>query len=381
MLSHVDGPRLHAFTARRSSSRSALPYVFGVTLALQLVGGCAEPIYREPAPDTATLPDCDRDCDAGGPSTMTKTELPGDASRVQTSEPDSGSANGTTPDAVQATTEDAGAASAQNSASSGAQRLVGDYAVLTRFFGWDATGVGGSFSDEIVSLASIRSASDGKLTMTMQTCDLRGTVNLLVVAPIMSRVVSPEKLPPRHYSLQVAGDTFSTTGPAVAAGYKELAPADCPVGSKQTHPERGWLPGGECTCPTSTLPPTHIDDCRVVDSDGDHEAGLTIDYRGGAENITRTRLRDSSQMVSGVIDAAGKHRASFAPDTGTFHLKCEPTRCTQTAWRVCAPEFNPVHFLPLATRADARAWTCEDVVLEIDGTGQFGTKSTTAPEC
>jgi len=82
-----------------------------------------------------------------------------------------------------------------------------------------------------------------------------------------------------------------------------------------------------------------------------------------------------------MIDATGKHRASFAADMGTYHLKCELSSCTQRAARVCAAEFNPVIFLPLATRPDARAWTCDDVVREIDDTGQFGPDSATPPEC
>jgi hypothetical protein len=379
MLSDERQP-LRAFAQPASTLRYDVAFLCGTALALQLLSACTQPVYQAPSPDAATAPRCELDCGAGVPRTTPQTEPPGDGSRAQVPERDSGSPKDSTPDAAEPYLDDGAAPSSLGSAGSAA-RLVGDYAILARYFGWDTTGLGGSFSEEIVSLASIRSAADGKLTMTTHTCDHRGSADALVVAPIISRVVSPQALPPHHFDLEVTGDTFRTTGPAVPAGYEEVSAADCPAGTKKNYPERRWLPGGECTCPTSKLPPTQIDDCRVVDSDDDQEAGLTVEYKGGTENITRTRLRDSSQIVNGVIDAAGKHRAAFAADMGTYHLKCELSSCTQRAARVCAPEFNPVRFLPLATRADARAWTCEDVEREIDDTGQFGLPVTTPPEC
>jgi hypothetical protein len=354
-----------------------------VLLAMQLTYACSEPQYVEPSRDAAAPTDCsldhceaDEDLDAGdvgdarsAPKADAQTRESGTRdARVDGEKP------GQVPRDAGSPREDAASvpSEAGAEASSAANALVGEYAMLARFFGGDSAGVG-TFSEDIVSLASIRSGNDGKLTLTTHTCEHRSVIDPVVVAPIFSRVSWPEKLPQHVYQLNVEGNTFSTVGAPVLAGYEELSSTACPSGTTQSHPDRSWLPGGRCKCPISELPPTLPDDCRVVDSDGDKQPGLTVEFTGGTENLGHSRMRDTSQIVQGIVDAPGKkHRASFAPMTATYHLECVTSSCSNGSPRVCAAQFNPVRFVPLAARAEGRAWTCSDVMREIDDTGQFG---------
>jgi hypothetical protein len=357
-------------------------FTISIALALPLHPGCSTPVFdsaRDAERPACASPSClgDAEVDAsrardGGfvAEAATSPERLGDSGR----------------DPLPTTTPDAGEASELAEAGTSAaedRELPGSYALITRFFGRDSSGVG-YFREDIVSLATIeRTAVAGKFRMQTQTCEHTGYVDPeLLVEPIVSRLLFPQFVPLRSYELTVSAGRFRSAGEPMLAGYEEpSATRPCPAGTKQRHPERGWLPNGECTCPISELPPTQASDCRVVDTDGDTHPGMTVQFAGGTENVTYSRLRDSGQLIDGTLSPDGQHRASYAAMLDTFHLECTMSTCTRRGVRICPPDFNPARFVRLQARSDGRAPTCDDVLREVAAPGYFVDLKDGPPGC
>jgi hypothetical protein len=264
--------------------------------------------------------------------------------------------------------------------------LLGQYAVIARFRGRDVAPELGWLSEEIVALAEItRDASSERLQMSWRVCEHRHTIiSPFLPQGIDGRVLRPERLPPRQFELSLSGGTFRSSSDPQLAGYEPLTGSECPAGTKQSKPDRPWLPNGQCTCPSTELPPDRSDDCRVIDSDGDARPGLSVEYRGATVNQSYVRMKDQSQIVEGTIDAATReHRASYAWNSDSHQLACATGSCTRRSLQICPAKLNPVHFVPLSERPLREPWSCEHVMREVDERGLFRLEPPTAPgsEC
>jgi hypothetical protein len=250
---------------------------------------------------------------------------------------------------------------------------LGQYAVVARFNGASTPPGSGAFVEELVALVEVVREGTG-LDMVWKTCAYRGRLSIPLLPAVDYAVQRPETFPERKLQLIVRGKGFETVGPAALIGYEELS--SC---SAMPHLDRPWLAGGACSCTGSSLPPTVPSDCRVLDSDGDMEPGFTVQFTGGTENLSRSRIRDSSQLVAGVIAPDGRHRAQYAANLDNYQLSCAREPCSRGSVKTCAVSENPVRFRPLASKASA--WTCSEVVREVDDNNQLGLGLLSAPGC
>lgn len=216
-----------------------------------------------------------------------------------------------------------------------------------------------------------------QLRMRWRTCAYRGQIVVPLFPVINYAVSSPQSFPERTFDLTVSGDTFQASAPPSTIGYQSVA--GCAAGASQSHPERSWLFAGECSCPSSDLPPTAPTDCRVIDSDDDGNPGFTVQFTGGTENASYSRIRDSSQIVSGRLSPDGRHSAQFLANTDTFQLSCAREPCTRSSAQLCPVTQNPVRFLPLAP--GNLGWDCAGALDAADNSGLIGLGVPTAPDC
>jgi hypothetical protein len=246
---------------------------------------------------------------------------------------------------------------------------VGKYAVLARFYGTSGTAGTGWFAEETMVLADVQHVGNG-LQMSWKTCGYGGRANVPLFPWIDYAATAAEAaFPVRTLQLAVNGNTFQAFGEPTLIGYQDIAAKDCPAGSTQSHPERPWLPGGTCNCPDSaTLLPTLPNDCRVTDTDGDNQPGITVQWTGGTENYSRSRIKDSSQLQNGVIAADGRHTAQLAANFDNYQLACDRPPCSRYGVLVCPTTFNPVRFEPL----EDKEWTCAQVLDRIIGANYLG---------
>jgi hypothetical protein len=157
----------------------------------------------------------------------------------------------------------------------------------------------------------------------------------------------PEKFPIRTFGLAVEGNSFHTTGEALAIGYTEQAPDAC-TGSGRAPSTEKWT-NGTCECVSGTNAPTRADDCRVIDSDQDGEPGMSIVATGLVNATQSVRITDKSQYVFGVIDEASKrHRANYKKDEELQELRCSSQECASYKARLCAISTQLVTFVPLS---------------------------------
>jgi hypothetical protein len=262
-------------------------------------------------------------------------------------------------------------ASVQHDASppSDADFPLGEYALLARFYGISLPAGTGYFGEEAIAKVNVQRVN-GELQMSWTYCAYRGLLVVpLVLNNVSYAVLHPESFPQRTYRIELDGSSFQAFGDTLLIGYEDLA--NCPEGSTQLHPERAWLSNGQCTCPSSTvLPPTLPSDCRVTDPDRDGKPGFTVQFTGGTENFSYTRIKDGSQILHGTIAANGHHTAQYSANSDTYQLSCAREPCTRASAQVCANDNNVVRFLPLPARAGE--YTCQDVVNAVDNSAQIG---------
>jgi hypothetical protein len=258
----------------------------------------------------------------------------------------------------------------------------GRYAVLARFYGSAAATGGGWFAEESVAMVDVRPVpGSSSLTMDWETCAYRGQLTVPLIPLISYSVLSPQKFPRRTFALTVAGKSFEATGETALVGYEALQASTCPGGSSQTHVDRSWLFSGQCTCASSELPPTAVDDCRVIDSDEDGKPGFTVQFTGGAENFAYSRMRDAGQIVGGQISPDGRHTAQFIANIDTYQLRCAREPCSRGSTQACPVPKNPVRFLPLVPKPDGKEWSCSEAVTAVEASGSIGLGPPTQPDC
>jgi len=318
-------------------------------LVALLFAGCTEPLYKEL-----------RDADPRPSVLEAGTLLPGP---IASAAPEAGlqDAGGGCPSG--GCDRDAGgvalepdAAGAQVEVDEPSTLMPGRYAILARFYGEDGAGSLGWFAEEQTVLATIERTGSNKLSLAWEICRSYTDVRSLSVR-VEADLLSPQYSGVRHLELLVTGSSFRTQGDPLLIGYEPLSGADCPANSRIAKPDRHWLTDGRCTCADSDLPPTKRDDCRVIDSDMDSHPGATVRYTSGSDSYMA--IRDRSQLVDGVIDPAGFHRAGYLRLGESNALQCTAGCSGPPNVNVCAPDHNPVVFQPLAELApDGKAWTC-----------------------
>jgi hypothetical protein len=275
----------------------------------------------------------------------------------------------------------AGCADASAVATNPRELLLGRYAAVARFRAYDTPRELGSFVETIVALADFEPTAGEGVQLRWQVCSHFHEISSLVLAPITGRVRSPERLPARVFDVAVAGDRFDTSADPLPIGYEELSADVCPPGTKQSHPERSWLPDGQCSCPTTAGLPMRADDCRIVDTDRDGLPATTVDYSGATQSVALVRSRDASQVIAGQIRSDRRHRATYAVTVDAYQLSCSSGPCTRRSVQTCPAPASPVRFLPLEARADGEPWSCVDVVRDVYDRGLFGPELDSDPDC
>lgn len=329
-----------------------------------VIVACTSPQFSSPeAPDSGAGPSCSGNACAA-PPVEAGAKLGGDASREV---PDDAAVGKAGADGGPATPpgsdppNDASAAGSGNDAggASADPALVGTYAIRMRYHGVESSGLS-KFAQEIVTLGEIAlDPSTGKHVLSLKKwCQDRAT-NSTATGTIDASLWQPQAYPVRVYQLQVTGDSFSTTGPAVNAGYVAHSPSACSPGAQIPRQEgQVWLTGN-CTCPKgdAMAAPTVQDDCRVTDSDGDGHPGFTVTWTGQLNGDNYFARRDLSQLSFGKIDRANrKHSAQYVLNHEHKQLNCSGTCTPPPGYRPCADtSVNTVLFEPVADGYDCAA--------------------------
>jgi hypothetical protein len=238
-----------------------------------------------------------------------------------------------------------------------AKPLLGRYAVRTDAFAVSV--LGPMLGGHQIALADIVQVADG-LEMRARVCGQRSSG--LGTSVILR---TPEAYPEmRRKVILEPGRRWSTEGIPLSTGFlREGVPA-CAGRVGQFVPKRPdqvWIRGSNCRCGAVTDVP-RLDDCRVVDPDGDGKPGLAFDWEGGANdgNVGHVATTQRGHIVGGVVDPGGNHFGSFYNDEVSYQLQCEPNACdVSVASRPCSPEYNAVQLVRLpAPPVGQSEWTC-----------------------
>jgi hypothetical protein len=269
--------------------------------------------------------------------------------------------------------------------SSEAQALTGKYAIQVRFHGQDSTlGTLAPMSNELILLATIEAVDGGdELRMTAQLCRDHGVVRG-PFTQVLAEVVHADRQPPRVWDLVVKNGSFYTKGVPLRLGYEESAPPGCTPGGKLARlPEQVWLGAASatCSCPTSDLPPTQPDDCRVTDLDQDSHPGVTIATTGALVGENYVRVRDTSEFLDGIIATGKRHRSAYDRVEDLYQLECTGRGgCTRANLRACPVKFNTALFAPLPDQdANGAAWRCETLMQAIEAGEYVSSEPLTFP--
>jgi hypothetical protein len=254
--------------------------------------------------------------------------------------------------------------------------LAEHYAVRMRFFGHDRlVGNAAWLSHEIIMLAHLRPNAEGELDMELRRCRDHGYLDSDTL-PIVDdwEWLHAQDLPPEQHRLVLRDGKVQSEAAARLIGYQD-EPA-CTPGAQLSFPERSWLPNGKCDCASDPLPllPT---DCRVIDADGDSEAGFTVRRANG--DVQNVRAKDNCQIVDGVIEG-GRIRASYVENYDYLELSCWGP-CRHNDIIVCPVELNEVLFEPIsAQRTDSdQPWDCEGLLKVVDAGKVFPSKMLSFP--
>jgi len=245
---------------------------------------------------------------------------------------------------------------------------VGSYVVHARYYGVE-TSSGFSYAEDNVMLGRVARDPRGGLTLAVQNCANYSNAASGTGLGTTARIVKLERYPERLFSLQVTGDVFQTTGPPTRAGYAQLKAGTCPVGTAVPvmEPAPSWQSDGTCTCVSDDAPPSGVDDCRVIDSDGDGNPGFTVHWSGAVTRDLFSVRRDNSQLIEGKVSPNGHHSATFLPRHEHVTLQAatgSTAPATGLAIRPCVSSVNnPVRFAPLGERSPSGAeWTCAEML-------------------
>lgn len=245
-----------------------------------------------------------------------------------------------------------------------AEPLIGSYAARQFSFAKDRLGIVSSF-EELALMQIVRVDSGAELRTKLCSMVATSTEDVL-------KLLDPSGLPEtiRQVTFDDAG-RWGTDARALGFGYERAVPAACVGKENQSIPKvsaQTWLTD-TCRCPSSAEAAPRIDDCRVLDPDGDKKPGLSYSDKGkpGAliGSFINTTLHavilSRTHAVAGRVDAQGAHHAQLVVDEVAYQLSCEPD-CPQITdvGRPCTSEFNDLHLVPLTEQRQIK--TCAELL-------------------
>lgn len=316
--------------------------------------GCTDPSYSEP--DSARAPQ-----DAGASPVSARSDagvlVPADVGVAAL--PEAGTNTG---DAGSALVPDAGPLPPEPKVlPTWAQPLLGRYATRAFTFAQDDFPTVTRSQDVYLAEFTLDAAT-GRVTLRSKLCQsvaqntLGSTLRLVDATHVPERVeqVVLNELEPR----------FSTDGPPGTVGYTKEPPSMCTDKLNQSVPKapvQTWIAGDTCRCLRAEAAPL-LNDCRVLDPDGDNKPGFTFLLHapplGDAQIYAASE--SATHYVNGQISADGKRLdANVLPGERPFQLDCAPSGCRDIAKLAtyCPTSFNPARFV----RVDATA-TCQTIV-------------------
>ncbi|MDB4974035.1 MAG: hypothetical protein JWN48_2376 [Myxococcaceae bacterium] len=244
--------------------------------------------------------------------------------------------------------------------------LSGSYAIRVRYFLSDLPARAFKFQHELVLRGEIHAArANPGLELDVELCRHQWQILPGDGTSKDSQIVHPDKWPRRTFALHYADGEFHTTGDPLAVGYDPVLPTECTAGDQiPKGPEQVWISGNLCDCPSSAGLPTSANDCRVVDTDDDRRAGLTVTTSGSPPFIAAIRDLDQSQFIAGRVHTDGRLSAQFFAADDLYVLACEPLTpgCLNLSVTSCQPDSQPVLFEPLQPAASGASLTCADIL-------------------
>lgn len=354
--------------------------VLRVSAALWLVA-CTSPTYSV-ANDaaTGTAPDASpsgtRPEGPGAPGRDASSTLTPDGSSKETSGPDGGDGRDAAtapqsndrPDAGPTVTTvaseplpDAGLPTTSGTVlPSWAPKLLGRYAVV--IYGFSEDGLLRTSSRDL-GIMDITLGPNGYEVLS-SACQSYGTS---AGGTSGAHVVSPTALPPRRFQVVLGADTFVFKPIDVAIGYEQTPPPSCDGHLGEAVDKRDfqtWIAGSKCRC--SDQAPPKVDDCRVVDADGDKRPGYTVAFRTlNASTDVYGVIESRSSIVQGRVADSGAHTAFFQLNDVVAQFGCEPAGCADVGGVAmsCDTINSQVRFASLdRTTPPAGGWTCPSLI-------------------
>ena len=244
-----------------------------------------------------------------------------------------------------------------------------NYALRARFFARDrALGNNVAFSHEILFWAKVRiDTASGSVSMETRRCVDRGLVTSSVTLRDDFSWTYAARLSPEQHTLVLRDGKIRSESPTRTIGYEPAQPVECTPGARiAARPDQVWLRDGKCECRSEPLP-ILATDCRVTDADQDKLPGVAIRHVGFVNMVEGARVKDSCQIVEGVLAADGRMRANYAENYDVLDLSCGNTPCSHNDVVSCPLELNTALFEPLPDLSPSgKAWDCEQVVSEAE---------------
>lgn len=257
-----------------------------------------------------------------------------------------------------ATLEVRDGAPADPAGASPASALLGRYAVRVASY-WQA--YDGVRPVRDLYLADFVQVGDD-IELHGRICDQKTTTPGYVLT-----LVTPEAVPMFRRKVLVEGTTWRTDGDPISVGYVRSGVPACAGRAGQSVPKdpaQRWIDGATCRCPRSASSEPTLEDCRVVDPDGDGQPGLTYELFSSSRSVRLEYFAGivRSHPVRGRIDPRGAHSAEWKLDEVSYRLDCSSdSECDVGSGGEdpCETGVNRAVFVPLREPPLGQAeWTC-----------------------
>lgn len=256
---------------------------------------------------------------------------------------------------------DAGVAPASDAGlPSWAPKLLGAYAIVFYRFADDGLQRTSSRDLGVMDISAGPNGYEGLLRACQSYYTSAGGTN-------GAKVVNPAALPARRFQIILGADTFVAKPIDVAVGYENASPPNCDGHLGELVDKRDfqtWIAGSKCSC--SDQAPPNVDDCRVIDADGDKRPGYTVTFRTLSANTdVYGAIESRSSLVQGHVADNGAHTAFYQLNDVAAQFGCDPAGCADVGGVAvsCDTITSSVLFAPLDhTVAPAGGWTCAAII-------------------
>lgn len=183
-------------------------------------------------------------------------------------------------------------------------------------------------------------------------------------------IVSPEAIPTFRRKVLFEGSNWRTDAEPVGVGYHRAGVPACTGRAGQTvtkDPVQRWIRGTTCRCPRTASSVPTLDDCRVVDPDGDGQPGVTYELLSPTRVLWNDYLVGvvRSHAVNGIIDARGAHSAQWDVDEVPYKMGCSASGLCEASGgsdSPCVSSTNRMEFAPLREPPLGQAeWSCATI--------------------